>query len=240
MRAVARTCLSFALLALVAVSFLVTVRVCGVGDARAGEPQRVYEYGLPVSRPSVNGTDDGGRAATEPQYVASEPDRGAESATAGAGTTSAVPVAGAAAEPGDIEMHNLAVWDSPDGSPNVFVSFTPISTDSYQGAVPFRRKVVDGEEVEVADVAPVLDEEHVRIELDGEPVEVASLQWYYAGYGDLGGADMKYMSVCLVRVLRPELSDGEHELRVTVEDAETGEVGEGVTTFQCQTSSARL
>jgi hypothetical protein len=85
-----------------------------------------------------------------------------------------------------------------------------------------------------------LDEAHVGIELDGEPAVVSSLQWYYEAYGDLGGADVKYMPVCLIRVERPELSAGEHGLSVRIEDIGTGAVGVGSATFECRSGSRQL
>ena len=141
---------------------------------------------------------------------------------------------------GGLELHDLSVWDSPNDSPYVYLSFAPISMETFFGEVPCRRAVVEGEEVEVADVAPVLDEEHVGIELDGEPAVVSSLQWYYEAYGDLGGADTKYMPVCLIRVVRPELSAGEHGLSVRIEDVGTGAVGEGSATFECGRGTGQL
>jgi len=233
MRAVARACLSFALLALVAVGFSLTVRVRGASEAFAGEPVRIQSHGLPIARP----TSEAGAAEPGTEEPGTGSPGGGGSASSGR-RGSQVPVGRVAAETGegvedDLQLHNLAVWDSPDGSPNVFVSFTPVSADRMTGDVPFRKQMVDGEEVDVADVAPELDEADVRVEVDGRAVDVRSLVWYYAGYGDLGGADMKYMPVCLVRVARPELAGGEHELRLMVFDADTGALGETTATFEC-------
>ncbi len=132
-----------------------------------------------------------------------------------------------------LDMRHLSVWDSADGAPYVYLSFTPITLQALEGEVRFRTAVVEGEEIEVADVAPALDEAHIAVALDGERVSVASLQWYYAGYGDLGGADMKYMPVCLVRAERPDLSAGEHDVVVRIEDVETGATGGGSATLTC-------
>ena len=238
MRAVARVCASLALLALIVVGFSLTVRVCGATDARAGEPQR--ETG-------------GGPLVTA---VLQEPERVIPSGVPPVATEPATPPARlyvpradeaaseegapADADSGGLELHDLAVWDSPDDSPYVYLSFAPISMETFFGEVSFRHAVVGGEEVEVADVAPALDEAHVGIELDGEPAIVSSLQWYYEAYGDLGGADMKYMPVCLIRVVRPELSAGEHGLSVRIEDVSTGAVGEGSATFECRPGSRQL
>jgi hypothetical protein len=140
----------------------------------------------------------------------------------------------------NLEMHNLSVWDSPDESPYVYVSFMPVSMESFFSDVSFRTAVVEGEEVEVADVAPALDESHVDIELDGEPVEVSSLRWYYAGYGDLGGSDMKYMPICLIRVERPDLPAGAHSVMVRIQDVATGATGQGAAGFTSGAASTRL
>jgi hypothetical protein len=234
MRAAARVCASFALLALVAVGFSATVRVCGPTDARARELLR-DTGGAPLVTAvmSASGlvTDDrlpGGSTGRPTEHERLAPSDHADSRTERGS---------ADADAGGLDMHHLSVWDSADGSPYVYLSFTPISLESFAGDVRFRTAVVEGEEVEVADVAPALDEAHIGVELDGEPAEVASLQWYYAGYGDLGGADVKYMPVCLIRVERPALSPGEHDVHVRIEDVETGATGDGSATLTC---SARV
>ena len=242
MRAVARVCVSFALLALVAVGFSLAVRVCGATDASAGEPQR--ETGdSPLVTAVLHGPESvasgelsGGSAEAESRperHHAPTPDDSTREERTSSGT-------GARTDGKRLELHDLSVWDSPDDSPYVYLSFAPISMETFFGEVPCRRVVVEGEEVEVADVAPVLDEEHVGIELDGELAVVSSLQWYYEAYGDLGGADIKYMPVCLIRVVRPELSAGEHGLSVRIEDVGTGAVGEGRATFECGPGTGQL
>lgn len=237
MRAVARVFALFALLALVAVGFCTTVRLCGPSDARAGELPRVKNDGPLVT--AVLGapehvTADGLPAGSEEMWTRYErPDTPRENDGA--------PDDGASAnaDSGGLELHDLSVWDSPNDR-YVYLSFAPISMETFFGEVPFRNAVVEGEEVSVADVAPVLDEAHVGVELDGKSAVVSSLQWYYAGYGDLGGADVKYMPVCLIRVERPELSSGEHSLRVRIEDVGTGETGAGIATFACSARSSEL
>ena len=232
MRAVARACASFALLALVALGFSATVRVCGPADARARELPRDAR-GAPLITTVLDApelvTDDGlpdGSTGLTPGSDANAPtDR--EISPGGRAA------ADSGADGDGLGLHSLSAWDSTDGSPYVYLSFTPVSMDSFFGDVRFRTAVVEGEEVEVADVVPALDEAHVGIELDGEPAGVASLQWYYAGYGDLGGSDMKYMPVCLIRVERPDLSDGEHDVHVTIEDIDTGATGDGSVTLRC-------
>ena len=238
MRAVARVCASFALLALVAVGFSTTVRVCGATDARAGEASR-GSGSAPLIMVAPDGVERG-RASSVPPAATEPATSPARLRAPGANEATSEDGAPARADSGVLELHNLSVWDSPDDSPYVSLSFTPISVESFFGEVPFRRAVVEGEEVEVADVAPVLDEAHVGIELDGEPAIVSSVQWYYEAYGDLGGADMKYMPVCLIRVERPELSTGEHGLSVRIEDVGTGAVGEGCATFQCRAGIGQL
>ena len=234
MRAAARVCASFALLALVVVGFSLSVKVCGGTDARAGEPQREAGGG-PLVTAVLHGAErasagvlSGGPAEIERRrerrYTPAPGDSAREDSTS-SGTD-------ARADGSGLELHDLSVWDSPDDSPYVYLSFAPISMETFFEGVSFRRAVVEGQEIEVADVAPVLDEAHVGIELDGEPAIVSSLQWYYEAYGDLGGADMKYMPVCLIRVERPELSTGEHCLSVRIEDVGTGAVGDGRATFQ--------
>jgi len=246
MRAVARVCASFALLALVVVGFSLTVRVCGGTDARASEPQR-KTGGSPLVTAALHGLEHvasggllGGSTETESRRGRRHTQAPGDSTREERMSPDTDALAGTRTDGERLELHDLSVWDSPDDSSYVYLSFAPISMETFFGEVPCRRVVVEGEEVEVADVAPVLDEAHVDIELDGEPAIVSSLQWYYEAYGDLGGADMKYMPVCLIRVVRPELSGGEHGLSVKIEDVATGAVGEGCATFECRTGTGQL
>ena len=237
MRAVARVCASLALLALVVVAFSTTVRVCGSTDARAGEPPR--DTG---SAPLIAVAPDGAGCVTAsvvPPVIKDTAIPSGRPNTPRANEAAFEESASAGSDSGRLELHNLSVWDSPDDR-YVYLSFAPISMETFFGEVPVRLAVVEGEEIEVADVAPVLDEAHVGIELDGEPAAVSSLQWYYEAYGDLGGADVKYMPVCLIRVERPELSDGEHGLSVRIEDVGTGAVGKGSAMFECRSGSHQL
>jgi hypothetical protein len=226
-----------ALLALVVVGFSATVRVCASTDARAGEPP----WGT-SSAPLIAVAPDGAGSAmasgTPPIIKETATPLGRPN-TPRANEASSEDGASAVSDSGGLELHNLSVWDSPDDR-YVYLSFAPISMESFFEVVPLRRAVVEGEEIDVADVAPVLDEAHVGIELDGEPAVVSSLQWYYEAYGDLGGADVKYMPVCLIRVERPELSAGEHGLSVRIEDIGTGAVGVGSATFECRSGSRQL
>jgi len=226
-----------ALLALVVVAFSTTVRVCGSTDARAGEPPRDTD-----SAPLIAAVPDGAGSATASVVPAVVGETAMESGRPDASRANEAPSekdASAISDSGGLELHDLSVWDSPDDR-YVYLSFAPISMETFFGKAPFRHAVVEGEEVEVADVAPVLDEAHVGIELDGEPAVVSSLQWYYAGYGDLGGADVRYMPVCLIRIERPELSAGEHGLSLRIEEVGTGAVGVGSATFECRSRSRQL
>ena len=237
MRAVARVCASLALLALVVVAFSTTVRVCGSTDARADEPPR-GAGSAPLIAVAPDGTGCVTASAVPPVTRETASPLG-RSNTPRANEDPPGESASASSDSGRLELHNLSVWDSPDDR-CVYLSFAPISMETFFGEVPVRLAVVEGEEIEVADVAPVLDEAHVGIELDGEPAVVSSLQWYYEAYGDLGGADVKYMPVCLIRVERPELSAGEHGLSVRIEDVGTGAVGVGSATFECRPGSRQL
>ena len=226
-----------ALLALVVVGFSATVRVCASTDARAGEPP----WGT-SSAPLIAVAPDGAGSAmasgTPPIIKETATPLGRPN-TPRANEASSEDGASAVSDSGGLELHNLSVWDSPDDG-CVYLSFAPISMETFFGEVPVRLAVVEGEEIEVADVAPVLDEAHVGIELDGEPAAVSSLQWYYEAYGDLGGADVKYMPVCLIRIERPELSAGEHGLSLRIEDVGSGAVGVGSATFDCGRESRQL
>lgn len=237
MRAVARACVSLALLALVVVGFSTTVRVCGSTDARAGEPPR--DTG---SAPLIAVAPDGAGCVTAsavPPVTRETATPSGRPNTPRANEAPSEEGASAVSDSGGLELHSLCVWDSPDDR-CVYLSFAPISMETFFGEVPVKHAVVEGEEIEVADVAPVLDEAHVGIELDEEPAVVSSLQWYYEAYGDLGGADVKYMPVCLIRIERPELSVGEHGLSVRIKDVGTGAVGVGSATFECGPGSRQL
>lgn len=238
MRAVVRACVTFALLALVALGFSTTVRVCSPSDARAREIER-SDAGAPLVTAVMCSTeliaeDSAATRATELTAGSDLRDTLRNAARDGGGNTPED------AEREALTLNNLSVWDAPDNAPYVYLSFMPIVTESFRGDVQYRRAVVEGEEVDVADVAPALDEDHVHVECDGEAAQVTSLLWYYAGYGDLAGADVKYMPMCLVRIARPDLAPGTHAIRVLIEDAGTGETGVGTATFTSGAGSSEL
>ncbi len=153
MRAVARVCVSFALLALVVVGFSLAVRVCGATDARAGEPQR-EAGGSPLVTAVLHGSErvasgelSGGSAEMESRperHHTPTPDdstreeRTSSDVDAGTGTRT---------DGKRLELHDLSVWDSPDDSPYVYLSFAPISMETFFGGVSFRRAVVEGQEI---------------------------------------------------------------------------------------------
>lgn len=139
-----------------------------------------------------------------------------------------------------LELHGLTAWDAPEDDDSVYVSFTPISMQEFYEGVSFVRKVLAGEEIEVADCEPELSAAHVGVSVDGVETSVLSLDWYYAGYGDLTGTDTRYMPVCVIRIRRPRLSEGEHALRVQVRDVVSGADGQGSTTFVSRRPSERL
>jgi hypothetical protein len=219
MRAVARVCASLALVALVAVGFSTTVRVCGPTDARARELS-----GDIGTAPLIAVVQDGAGSAAASAVPSIIEDAVTPSGRPTAPRANEAPPeesTSALPDSGGLELHNLSVWDSPEDR-YVYLSFAPISMESFFGEVPVRQTVVEGEEIEVADVAPVLDEAHVGI------------------HGDLGGADVKYMPVCLIRIERPELSAGEHGLSLRIEDVGTGAVGVGSATFECRSGGHQL
>lgn len=144
-----------------------------------------------------------------------------------------VPAADTEGALGNLQVHNVTVWDGFEETPHMHVSFAPVSLEQFFGNVTFRTTVLRGKEVEVADVAPALDVDHVKVKVDGRATSVDSLHWYYAGYSDLGGADTKYMPICLVRVERPALESGTHTIAVEIEDVRTGATGSGETAFDC-------
>ena len=239
MRAVTRVRATFALLALVAIGFSATVRVCGPADALAKETTR-SGGGVPL----VTAVIDAPELVAEDTAAGRSTDLGAHRTPRETPDNPAAPTKSgesrADAGPDGLALNHVSVWDAPDNTPYVYLSFMPIMSDSSGGDVRYHKAMVGGEEVDVADVAPELDEDHVHVELDGEHAAVASLQWYYAGYGDLAGADVKYMPICLVRVARPDLEVGAHDVRITVEDLVTGQTGSGSATFTCGTRSGEL
>lgn len=230
MRASATVTASLALIALLVMGFSVTVRVCGASVARASDLQPT-----PESAPLV--------MAIEPPDVGAEtdvvrtPEGTAEASTdADDGTVADGDAPSARTERGGtgLELHELTVWSGSGDSPQLYVSFAPVSIESLFERAPVLTAVVGDEEIEVADVAPSLDIEHVRVLVDGEPVNVSGLEWYYAGYSDLSGADTRYMPVCLLNIVRPAVPEGTHTISVRIEDVGTGAVGEGEATFECE------
>ncbi|MBN2564867.1 MAG: hypothetical protein JXB46_04070, partial [Candidatus Eisenbacteria bacterium] len=230
MKSRAKVAAAFASIVLLLLTVTIASRVSCGGVARAREGGAGTE--VPSGTQSVvRGTDAG---------VISDPSgEGGDSLDAVRPTTAASFTSGAA--PADerrapapldqLELHSLTAWDASQSDPCVYLSFTPISLDDLFGGAPVKRTVFAGEEIEVADVAPELDPSHVTVSLDGDPAPVLSLEWYYAGYGDLSGSDTKYMPVCVMRVERPQLAEGEHRVNVEIEDVTTGAVGRSAAVF---------
>lgn len=244
MNAGARFATWFALLTLVVVAFSFTIRVCGATEVRASDFEPLPgEPGLWVM-PEVGGGAPSCQLSEGDQYAQADVTRaydGWTTTAGGAGFGTIADARPAEDTSGDeLGLHSLKVWDAPDDSPYLYVSFTPISLESFFDGVAFRRAVVGDEEIEVADVAPTLDPAHVGVNLDGRPLRVESLEWYYAGYSDLSGADTKYMPVCLLGIERPVLEAGAHTIEVIIEDADTGSVGQCETEFECDAWDARL
>jgi hypothetical protein len=239
MKTRARSRSAFALLGLLLLTFVLMSANEWSGEARAGD--RVV---LPNPPPYVlaEGEVSSGSGAAHRQGrpvqspVASEEEG---EASAEADRAAASPGHGNASD-GELQIHSLTAWDAPDDGPSVYVSFTPISMDDFFGGVSFVRRELAGEEIEVADCAPELASSLVEVRIDGAAAAVQSLEWYYAGYGDLSGTDTKYMPVCVMRVKRPRLTEGQHGVDVRIRDAATGAVGRARTTFASGGTSERL
>ena len=185
-------------------------------------------------------TGQGGAANAERRSTASPITSASDVPAPAGGLATAEGEGGTSSTNGELTLHSLTAWDAPGDGPSVYLSFTPISLEEFFGGVPFVKKVLAGEEIEVADCAPELTSSLVDVAIDGAATAVTSLDWYYAGYGDLSGTDTKYMPVCVMRIDRPRLGEGEHRIDVRVRDARSGAVGAGSTTFVSQAASDRL
>lgn len=229
MRTSATVTASLALIALLVTGLFVTVRVCGASVARASDLRPES-----ASAPLVMAIEPGGVGASTDMVRSPVETVGPPTASDGesAAGERAARTRGAT-DSERLELHQLTVWGGSDDSPHLYVSFAPVSVESLFERVPVLTAVVGDEEVEVADVAPTLDVEHVRVLVDDEPVDVAGLEWYYAGYSDLSGADTRYMPVCLLSIVRPAVPEGSHTMTVRIEDSRSGAAGEGSATFEC-------
>ena len=127
------------------------------------------------------------------------------------------------------EVYDLSVWNSKGGSQSFFVSFRPMSLDraAEGGGEAVVRDVPGIGEVAVVDLAPELTAGSVEVTVDGEPVPVELLQWYWHRIpGDDGDV---YMPMALVQAARPGLDAGVHRVRVRIVDEVTGATGAAVT-----------
>jgi hypothetical protein len=145
----------------------------------------------------------------------------------------------AAQAPAELTVHGLTAWDAPD-DPCVYLSFAPISPAELLGNIPLKRTMMAGEEIEVADVAPVLDSTCVDVSIDGKRAVVLSVGWYFAGYGDLSGSDTKYMPICVIRVERHAMNVGRHAVQVVLRDKSTGAIGRSETVLETRPARKRL
>jgi len=131
-----------------------------------------------------------------------------------------------------LEVYNLAVWNSKGGAPSLFVSFRPMSLDRFLAGGEVLEAELQGDVTRVREIAPSLDAEHIQVTVDGRPVAIESLQWYYEFYADPVTSQREALRVCLLQVERPVLDSGRHVVLVSITDCETGSTGQAATYFR--------
>ena len=135
---------------------------------------------------------------------------------------------------GSLEVYNLNMWSNNGGAPTIFISFRPMSVHRANLVDKNKDGELDESEIEEArlsiteeefranpysGLAPILDENKVRVFLDGQELEVVSVR-PYPEYVYTREGKKYYQTAYIVQALRGEnrIPPGRHDIRVVIED----------------------
>ena len=133
-----------------------------------------------------------------------------------------------------LEVYNLYVWPNNGGARTVFISFRPMSVHRANQIDKNKDGELDAKEIAAAKLsiteeefkahpfsglAPILDENKVKVFLDGEEVKVVSVK-PYAEYVYTKEDKNYYQTAYIVQALRGKnrIASGRHFIRVVIED----------------------
>ncbi|MDH5714951.1 MAG: hypothetical protein OEZ30_05255, partial [Candidatus Aminicenantes bacterium] len=133
-----------------------------------------------------------------------------------------------------LEVYNLYVWPNNGGARTVFISFRPMSVHRANQIDSNKDGELDAQEIAEAKLsiteeefkahpfsglAPILDENKVKVVLDGEEVKVVSVK-PYAEYVYTEEDKNYYQTAYIVQAMRGSnrIPPGRHFIRVEIED----------------------
>lgn len=133
-----------------------------------------------------------------------------------------------------LEVYSLTTWASNGGSNSVFASFRPMALKQPE----FRTEIINGNYAAVLDVSPTLEFNSIVGYIDDRPLELLHMSSSYEKVDScidlpesFGEIENCYMPIVLAQFRKPNLSEGQHTLRLRIQDIHTLGIGEGITNF---------
>ena len=140
-----------------------------------------------------------------------------------------------------LEVYSLSAWASNGGSNSILSSFRPMSLKKPT----YRNMELNGKTIAVMDITPTVNESSINGSLDGLPLKLVNYNWTYEKVASCGttpdGINTEngcYMPMIIAQFQKPKMEAGQHTFKIRLSDAETGNIGEGITHFT--SNSARL
>ena len=135
-----------------------------------------------------------------------------------------------------IEVFSLSTWAANGGSSSVFAAFRPMALHNAKPP-KYYNQTVAGKNYAILDIAPSIDESSIRASIDGNPIKLRSYHWAFEKINcneSFGGLDQShgcYMPMIIAQFDKPALEAGDHIFTLRVVDADTQNLGEGITQF---------
>ncbi len=133
-----------------------------------------------------------------------------------------------------LEVYSLSTWASNGGSNSIFGSFRPMSLKKPV----YRNLELNGKTVTVMDITPAVDMHSIAGSIDDTPLKLVNYNWTYEKVANCSSApdDISiengcYMPMIIAQFEKPQMVAGQHTFKIRLTDAETGNIGEGITHF---------
>ncbi len=133
-----------------------------------------------------------------------------------------------------LEVYSLSTWASNGGSNSIFASFRPMSLNKPK----YRNQKVGNKNLAILDISPSLGLRSINGFVDNQPLKLLNYNWVYEKLNSCQsfpeGIDTSngcYIPMVIAQFSKPKLTIGQHTLKVKLQDADTGNIGEGITHF---------
>ncbi len=136
-----------------------------------------------------------------------------------------------------MEVYSLATWASNGGSNSLFASFRPMSLAKAKKP-QYKQVQQNGKTIAIFDISPAIADNSIVGFIDDKPLELLGYSWAYEKVSSCNGAPKNintdngcFMPMIIAQIKKPELSAGQHTLKIDLTDGETGDFGQGITHF---------